>query len=110
MAFKLKTPVIINLLLGYNLGVVTLGFLTHPYKTVQNVVKRQLPAACILIPSFAWLVGFILLRTLEHVLFSLIPFIGFWWFLFVWVLLFTLMWQILLLYLFVRFILALSSR
>jgi hypothetical protein len=95
--------IIPELQFGYHLGAVLLGFLTHPYKTVQDVVRQRIPGTIIFFPLLIWIAGVVLLRASELILYKILPFLGFWWFLFVWYTVFLLFWQILLLYLFVRF-------
>jgi hypothetical protein len=103
MAASLKSGMVLQALFGYHVGVVAAGLLLHPYKTVQEVVRKGIPGSAILLPFFCWLIGFLILRTIEHFLFTLIPFLGFWWFLFVWGTSFLFFWQVLLLYLNWRF-------
>lgn len=100
---QLKVGMVINALFGYHVGIVVAGLFLHPYKTVQDVVRKGIPGSAILLPSFCWALGMIVLRTLEHFLFKLLPFLGLWWFLFVWGTTFLLFWQVLLLYLIWRF-------
>ncbi len=100
---RLKMGMLLQALFGYHVGVVAVGLLLHPYKTVQEIVHKGIPGSAILLPFFIWTVGFLILRTLEHFLFALLPVLGFWWFSFVWGTLFLLFWQILLFYLFWRF-------
>ncbi len=100
---QVKLGMVLQALFGYQVGVVAAGLLMHPYKTVQDVVRKGIPTSSIFFPSICWGAGFLLLRLLEHFLFSLLPFLGIWWFLFVWGTTFLFFWQVLLLYLFLRF-------
>ncbi|PWU23756.1 hypothetical protein C5B42_01875 [Candidatus Cerribacteria bacterium 'Amazon FNV 2010 28 9'] len=101
---KRATEVVVpEVVLSYHIGVVAVGLLRHPYKTVQDVVRSKIPGIIILFPIFVWMVASIILRVFDDLFFAFIPFIGFWWFFFVWVSVFTLLWQILLLYLYFRF-------
>lgn len=100
---QLKIGMVVNALFGYRASVVVLGLLVHPYKTVQDVVRKGIPVGSIFFPLLCWIVGLILLRAIEHFLWILIPFLGVWWFLCVWGTVFLLLWQILLVYLFMRF-------
>lgn len=107
MAHSLKTyireGISIQALFGYHIGAVILGLATHPYVTVQNIVRKKIPSSILLFPSICWISGIVLLRLLDHFLFSVLPYIGLWWFLFVWVTSFLFIWQFLLAYLFIRF-------
>ncbi len=100
---QLRSGMVFQALFGYHVGVVAAGLLLHPYKTVQEVVRKGIPGSAILLPFFIWILGFLVLRVFEHFLFSLLPYLGAWWFMFVWGTIFLLFWQLLLLYLFVRF-------
>lgn len=100
---KLQTGVILQAIFGYHVGVVSAGLLLHPYKTVQEIVRRGIPGSAIMLPTLIWIIGFLILRTLEHFLYGLLPALGFWWFIFVWGTVFLLFWQLMLLYLFIRF-------
>ena len=95
MAFVLK--------FGYHLSSVSLGLFLHPYQTVQLTVRQRLPLAIIFLPSLIWLVAMLLLRFFEYILFFLMPYIGVWWFLFVFGTIFLALWQLLLAYLYLRF-------
>src|SRR5258708_39008394 len=102
MAFtirQIKLGLAINALFGYHVSVVIVGLFMHPYRTVQDIVRKGIPATSILFPSLCWITGFGILRLIEHFLWRIFPFLGFWWFLFVWGTLFLCLWQVLLLYL-----------
>lgn len=100
---RLTSGVAINALFGYHVGGVLLGFLVHPYKTVQDMVRKRIPTPILFFPSLCWIAGFIVLRVTESLLWSFLPYLGMWLFLFVWGTFFLLFWQILLLYLYLRF-------
>lgn len=100
---QLKMGMFFNAIFGYHVGVVALGLLLHPYKTVQEIIRSKLPGSSVLLPFGCWIIGFLVLRTMEHFLFALLPFLGLWWFLFIWGTVFLFFWQILLFYLFWRF-------
>lgn len=87
----------------YHVGAVALGFLSHPYKTMQEVVRQKVPGTVIFVPFLIWIAAMLLLRVSELALYGLVPFLGFWWFLFLWFTVFLFIWQVLLLYLFWRF-------
>jgi len=93
-----------EMLFGYHVSTTVVGLLTHPYKTVQDIVREKLPGTPILFPILFWVVGMFFLRLFDYLLFPLIPCIGFWWFLFIWWSCFLAFWQILLGYLYLRFI------
>jgi hypothetical protein len=87
---------------SYHVGSLLLGLLVHPYKTVQDIVRFGIPGTPIVFPLFCWVAGVFILRLIEFVVFSFVPYIGFWWFVFVWVTIFLLFWQILLVYIYLR--------
>lgn len=105
---RIKLGLAINALFGYHVSVVIAGLLVHPYQTVQDIVRKDIPATSILFPAFCWAGGLIILKLIEHFLWSNLPYLGLWWFLFVWGTLFLFFWQTLLLYLFIRFSKSLS--
>ena len=106
---QLQVGMVINALFGYHVGTVVVGLLAHPYKTVQNIVRKSIPSSSIFFPLVCWIVGMLLLRALEHYMWFVVPSLGLWWFLFVWGTTFLLFWQILLVYLFLRFSSVLTS-
>ncbi len=112
MAFtirQIKLGLAINALFGYHVSVTMVGLFMHPYQTVQDIVRKGIPASSVIFPTLCWIMGFLVLRLIEHVLWNIVPFLGFWWFLFLWGSLFLLFWQVLLLYLYLRFARSLSK-
>lgn len=88
---------------GYN-GVATfLGFLVHPYRTMQKVVEKHIPLLLMFFPLFLCVIGWSLAHFAAMIFISFIPLVGFWWFLETWWMTFWTMWQITLLYLYWRF-------
>jgi hypothetical protein len=92
-----------NLWLGFKSGTVLAGLLVHPYKTVADVIDLHLPSAVILAPLLLWLVAIVVLRLFGLVLFAILPFFGLWFFLSLWITSFFALWQLVLIYLFLRF-------
>ncbi len=93
----------------YKVSSITLGFLTHPYKTVQEVVASHVPFTICCIPLGIFVLGAFLFLFCSHVLFALIPLTGMWWFLCWWITSFFVSWQILIWYLCLRFVLVARS-
>lgn len=90
------------LLFFYKSCATIIGFLAHPYQTTQRVVAKDIPVSLMFFPLLLCFLGWYLARTQASLFLSLVPFVGFWWFLEVWWLLFWGMWQITLLYLYWR--------
>ena len=102
--------------LGYWFSAYTLGLLLHPYKTVRELVRRPQFGPLVAVPSVTWLVGWVVgmvgLRFGDGVLgvvgVEVTPgwlvrglVFGFWWGTY-----FLGLWQILLVYLWGRFLVA----
>lgn len=94
----------------YRAGVRVVGCLQHPYQTVYDIVEKQTPIGFLFFPLLFCLIGWWVARTFAFVFLSIVPFVGFWWFLEVWWLTFWGMWQITLLYLYIRFHSALTQK
>lgn len=113
VGFEHRSNVRFVLSVGYALGQITLGLLLHPYQTMQSLVRDRI---------FIWMTGlptvvFILAKVFWH--FLLVPAVrfvfscaesGFWGcelipFFANWLVLFCLLWQVLLGYLLLRFVL-----
>lgn len=94
----------------YNVVTTILGFLEHPYPTMQKVVKAQVPFVYIFFPAVLCIVGWFVARTFAAFFLRLVPLLGIWWFLEVWWLVFWGLWQVTLLYLYSRFRSTLQSK
>jgi len=79
------------------------GFLLHPYPTMQKVVDQDVPMLYVFFPFVLCLLGWWVARTFVGFFLSLLPLLGVWWFLEVWWLVFWASWQLILLYLYLRF-------
>jgi hypothetical protein len=92
-------------IIDFSYGVIStiLGFLTHPYQTMQKVVSKDIPIAFLFFPLVFCLIGWLLAHELAWAFLDLLPLLGLWWFLEVWWLCFWSLWQVTLLYLFWRF-------
>lgn len=88
---------------AYGMISTILGFLAHPYQTMQKVVEKHVPLSFIFFPSVFCMIGWLIARELSWFFLGILPFLGVWWFLEVWWMTFWGMWQITLLYLYVRF-------
>lgn len=80
-----------------------LGFLTHPYPTMQKVVKHDVPFIYIFFPAGLCFLGWFVARTFAFIFLAVLPLVGIWWFLEVWWLTLWGLWQVTLLYLYFRF-------
>ncbi|HSW90105.1 MAG TPA: hypothetical protein VLH19_04510 [Patescibacteria group bacterium] len=87
----------------YNISSTILGFLEHPYSTMQKVVEARVPLAFIFFPLLFCVIGWAVAHFLAGLFLSILPLFGLWWFLEVWWLTFWGLWQITLIYLFWRF-------
>ena len=94
----------------YSIGQASLGLLLHPYQTMQDLVESGVFIWLSLLPFGLWMVGGGLWMVGNRLFFQTLPFIGLWIFALLWFSLFLLLWQILLLYLLVRFWQAFSIR
>lgn len=79
------------------------GFITHPYNTMQKVVEKHIPMGFIFFPAVLCVLGWMIARYFAWIFLFLVPAIGLWWFLEVWWLTLWGLWQITLLYLYLRF-------
>lgn len=89
--------------LSYGIISTILGFLTHPYSTMQKVVEKHIPIAFIFFPAVFCLFGWLVAKELSWLFLRILPFVGWWWFLEVWWLSLWTLWQFTLLYLYIRF-------
>jgi hypothetical protein len=89
--------------LTYGTIATMLGFLTHPYQTMQKVVEKHVPMPLIFFPAVFCFIGWFVARDFSWFFLGVVPLFGMWWFLEVWWLTLWSMWQVTLLYLFWRF-------
>jgi hypothetical protein len=89
--------------LSYGALATILGFLTHPYTTMQKVVGKHIPLVFIFFPALFCLLGWLTAKELAWLFLDILPFVGLWWFLEVWWLTLWGLWQITLVYLYLRF-------
>ncbi len=89
--------------LSYGLSATVLGFLTHPYQTMQKVVEKDVPLAFVFFPAFLCVLGWLFAHEMSSRLLAMIPLLGLWLFIEWWWLMFWGLWQVTLLYLFWRF-------
>jgi len=94
-----------KIIIDFSYGTIStiLGFLTHPYQTMQKVVAKDVPLAFIFFPAVFCLFGWLLAHELSWLFLDIVPLIGLWWFIECWWLSFWALWQVTLLYLFWRF-------
>ncbi len=97
--------------LGYWYSSRSLGLFVHPYVTMQTMVRQQFLRPLVLLPLIMWLsswvVGLLIFQTARVLPESFVGFFAFlktplaftWW----WATLFLAWWQVVLIYLFLRF-------
>lgn len=102
----------------YSIAQITQGLFFHPYQTVQSLVREKVFFWLIFLPTMVWLIAhslwLLVIVPLVSLMFSctslalpvcsLIPFLANWLFSF------CLLWQLVLLYLFLRFGYALQAK
>lgn len=87
----------------YSLLEITAGLLLHPYQTAQQLVEEKVFVWMVFVPTILLgLVSLLWWITLSRV-FVYFPYIGSWAFILLWSGFFFILWQILLLYLVIRF-------
>jgi hypothetical protein len=105
-----KTRTVVSL--GYWFSSYTLGLLLHPYKTVRELVRKPAFGPMVAVPlvmwGFMWVVGMVGLRFGWVLLWILglkatARFVNILAFLFWWLTMFLVMWQVVVGYLWVRF-------
>lgn len=84
------------------------GLLIHPYQTMQHLVEDKVFMWLTFLPIPLIFVFFLIWWFALQSFFRTIPYIGAWAFTLIWGGSFLLFWQILLFYLFVRFLMALK--
>lgn len=89
---------------AYTLFEITQGFFLHPYQTMRQIVRDRVFAWTIGMPLIFWAVLILVWRIGWSFLFTIIPFSVFWLFLALWISGSILLYQLLLLYLFYRFL------
>ncbi len=87
----------------YHIFSTIFGFLQHPYQTMQKVIEKDVPFVFIFFPAIFCMIGWFTARELSWVFLGILPFVGVWWFLETWWLTLWSLWQITLLYLYLRF-------
>lgn len=89
--------------MSYALFQILQGLLIHPYPTMRQLVREKVFVWMTASPVFLWLSAVVMWKLTELVLFSLFPYIGFWMFLALWFTTGIALYQILLIYLLLRF-------
>lgn len=89
--------------LAYSLFQIVQGLLIHPYQTMRQLVREKVFIWMTFSPIFLWIFSLFVWKILEILLFSLFPYPGFWVFLALWFTVGIGMYQMLLLYLLLRF-------
>lgn len=89
--------------LAYSLFQIIQGLLIHPYQTMRQLVREKVFIWMTFSPIFLWIFSLFVWKILEILLFSLFPYPGFWVFLALWFTVGIGMYQMLLLYLLLRF-------
>lgn len=88
----------------YSLFQVIQGQLLHPYQTMRQLVREKVFIGMTFSPIFLWAIFLVVWRILDVLLFWMIPYQGFWIFLALWFAVGIVLYQILLLYLLIRFL------
>lgn len=84
------------------------GLILHPYQTMQYLVEEKVFVWLTFIPMLVGLIFLIIWWICLQTFFAMMPFIGLWAFTAIWAMFFFVFWQILLLYLLVRFSISLK--
>lgn len=89
--------------LAYSLFEIVQGQLIHPYQTMRQLVRERVFVWMTFSPVFLWLFSLGVWKLIEVILFTLLPFPGFWLFIALWFTVGIGLYQLLLGYLFLRF-------
>ena len=89
--------------MAYSLFQVVQGLLIHPYQTMRQLVREKVFVWMACSTVLLWFLSLFAWKLLEVLLFSIFPYPGFWIFLALWFTVGIGMYQVLLMYLFVRF-------
>ncbi|HKY73909.1 MAG TPA: hypothetical protein VJ246_01195 [Patescibacteria group bacterium] len=90
--------------MGYSVFQILQGQLIHPYPTMRQLVRDKVFLWMTCSPIGLWLGSLLIWKLLELTLFSLFPYQGFWLFLALWFTVGIALYQLLLVYLLVRFL------
>jgi len=89
--------------MAYSVFQIIQGLLLHPYQTMRQLVRDKVFVWMMYSPILLWIFALFVWKLFEILLFSVFPYPGFWIFLALWFTVGIGMYQILLLYLMVRF-------
>ena len=85
------------------MGQASLGLLLHPYQTMQDLVEEKVFIWLGFLPTGLLIIGLVAWLAVVKTLLFMFLFAGLWIFALLWFSLFCLIWQVLLLYLLIRF-------
>ncbi len=87
----------------YSLFQVVQGLLIHPYQTMRQLVREKVFVWMTFSPVFLWMFSLFVWKLLNVLLYFVFPYTGFWIFLTLWFTVGIGMYQVLLIYLLIRF-------
>jgi hypothetical protein len=89
--------------MSYSVFEILQGLLIHPYQTMRQLVRGRVFIWMTFSPVVLWCAAWVVWKVLELVFYSFVPYVGFWVFVALWFTMAIAMYQILLLYLLLRF-------